>query len=201
DTICTSANAVQVCKAITKEWNVSKVLMGPDMHLSYHVHNKTGIDVITMPEKGCCVVHDQFTVEDVNYHRKYHPEAKIIVHPECPPGVQDNADFVGSTSQMIRFVQDNHSSIKNFVIGTEQGMIDHLVRLLPGVHLLSLSPVASGVACRNMKKTTLEKVHALLVKISGGNVVDHVIAVDETVAKKAKDSIDHMFALTRGTSG
>ncbi len=198
DTICTSANAVQVCKAITRERGVDTVLMGPDKHLSYHVRKQSGIDVITMPETGCCIVHDQFTVEDVNCHRKLHPDAKIIVHPECPPGVQDIVDFVGSTSQMIQFVRDNHSSIKSFVIGTEQGMIDHLARQLPGISLHSLSPVATGLVCRNMKKTTLEKVHELLVKIKQGNADRHVINVDPVVEKRAKDSIDKMFALTGG---
>ncbi|MHA1848039.1 MAG: quinolinate synthase, partial [Promethearchaeota archaeon] len=105
DVICTSANATTICKRISEERGTNKLLFGPDKNLAYFIEKKTGLDIVVMPEKGCCYVHNQFILEDVNLQRKLHPRSKVIVHPECKPEVQDAADFIGSTSQMIAYVK------------------------------------------------------------------------------------------------
>ena len=193
DVVCTSANSVKVCTAIAEEWGVDKILMGPDKNLSHFVQTETGLEVVIMPEKGCCYVHDQFIVEDANMQTQRYPDADVIVHPECKPEIQDLADFIGSTSQMIKYVE-NSSEKKEFIIGTEQGMIDYLQNKHPDLKLHSLSP--TGVFCRNMKKTTLEKVRNLFLKIQDGEFGNHSMTLDPAIAKKAKEAIDKMFDYT-----
>nr|MDO8109202.1 quinolinate synthase NadA [Candidatus Sigynarchaeota archaeon] len=193
DVICTSSNAVEVCSAVANERGVGSILMGPDKNLSYHVGKRTGLKVVTMPEKGCCYVHDQFAIEDLTLQRERYPGARVVVHPECKPGIQDAADYAGSTTQMLKYIESEMKNCKEFIIGTEQGLIDHLQRKYPALTLHSLSPVPSGISCKNMKKTTLAKIHALLLKIKAGNVKKNEITVEASVAAKAKSSIDAMF--------
>ncbi|NMC06296.1 MAG: quinolinate synthase NadA [Candidatus Lokiarchaeota archaeon] len=193
DVICTSSNAVEVCTKVAREWHVDTILMGPDKNLAYHVEKKTGLKVISMPEKGCCYVHDQFIIEDLHLQKQRFPSAKVVVHPECRPDVQEAADFVGSTTQMLRYIEDGMGTCKEYIVGTEQGLLDHLVKKHPDLVLHSLSPVASGIACKNMKKTTLEKVRDVLLAIKAGTAADREVKVDDKVALKAKKSIDAMF--------
>jgi quinolinate synthase len=192
DTICTSSNAIPVTKAIAAEWGVDRVLMGPDRHLARHVQVMTGLDIIAMPEKGCCVVHDQFGAEDVNFQRDQHPDALLIVHPECRPEVQDAADFIGSTKQMIEYMERDLD--REYIVGTERGLIDHVLALHPSAMLYPLAPVPTGGICKNMKKTTVAKIQALLEIIKdGGDLAPYEIMVDPSVAEGAKRSIDAMF--------
>jgi len=193
DVICTSSNAVEVCSAIARDWKTDTILMGPDQNLSYHVEQRAGIKVVTMPEKGCCYVHDQFAIEDVNLAREWYPGARLVVHPECRPEIQDAADFVGSTTQMIKHVEAEMEQCDEFIIGTEQGLIDHLQRKYPDLKLHSLAPAEGGIWCKNMKKTTLAKIHDLLLEIQAGTAGEHEITVDEGIAARAKKAIDAMF--------
>jgi quinolinate synthase len=193
DVICTSSNAVEVCSKVAKEWHKDTIIMGPDKNLSYHVEKKASIKVIAMPEKGCCYVHDQFTIEDANLQRQRFPGAKLAVHPECRPDVQEAADFVGSTTQMLNFIEAGMATCKEYIVGTEQGLLDHLSKKHPDLQLHSLSPVAQGISCKNMKKTTLEKVRDLLLAIKAGTAGDREVTVDDKVAARAKKSIDRMF--------
>jgi quinolinate synthase len=193
DVICTSSNAVEVCSAIARDWNTDAILMGPDKNLSYHVEQRAGIHVVTMPEKGCCYVHDQFSIEDVNFARESYPGAPVVVHPECRPEIQDAADYVGSTTQMIKHVEAEMDMHDEFIIGTEQGLVDHLQRKYPDLKLHSLAPMQGGIWCKNMKKTTLTKIRDLLVQIQSGNPADHEVLVDANIAERAKKSIDAMF--------
>jgi quinolinate synthase len=193
DVICTSSNAVEVCTKVAKQWNKDTVIMGPDKNLSYHVEKKTGLKVITMPEKGCCYVHDQFTIEDVHVQRDRYPGAKLVVHPECRPDIQEAADFVGSTTQMLKFIETGMDTGKEYIVGTEQGLLDHLSKKHPGLVLHSLAPLPAGISCKNMKKTTLEKVRDLLLAIKAGTAGDREILVDAAIAARSKKAIDAMF--------
>jgi len=167
--------------------------MGPDKNLSYHVEQRASIHVVTMPEKGCCYVHDQFAIEDVNLARDLYPGAQLVVHPECRPEIQDAADYVGSTTQMIKHMEAEMATCDEFIIGTEQGLVDHLQRKYPGLKLHSLAPVQGGIWCKNMKKTTLTKIRDLLLQIQSETAGDHEVLVDAGIAERAKKSIDAMF--------
>ncbi len=200
DVICTSSNAVEVCSKVAKERHVDTIIMGPDKNLSYHVEKNAGIKVITIPDKGCCYVHDQFTIEDVNLQRQRFPGAKIVVHPECRPDVQEAADFVGSTTQMLKYIESGMSTGKEFIVGTEQGLLDHLSKKHPGLQLHSLSPLAQGISCKNMKKTTLEKVRDVLLAIKNDTAGNREVTVDDQIAARARKSIETMFTYST-TSG
>ncbi|MBN2153756.1 MAG: quinolinate synthase NadA [Candidatus Lokiarchaeota archaeon] len=193
DVICTSANAVEVCSKVARAWGKDTIIMGPDRNLSHHVEREAGIKVVTMPERGCCYVHDQFSTEDVEYQRQRFPGAKLVVHPECKPDVQEAADFVGSTTQMLRYIEGGMADCQEYVVGTEQGLLDHLAKKHQVLRLHSLAPVPQGVACKNMKKTTLQKVRDVLLAIKAGTAGDREVLVDEQIAARARRSIDAMF--------
>ncbi|MEX2719334.1 MAG: quinolinate synthase NadA [Candidatus Sigynarchaeum springense] len=199
DVVCTSSNAIEVCSKVAKEHRVDSIIMGPDKNLSYHVEKRANIKVITVPDKGCCYVHDQFTIEDVNLQRQRFPVAKLVVHPECKPEIQEAADFVGSTTQMLQYIENGMARCKEFIIGTEQGLLDHLSRKHPDLKLHSLAPVPQGIACKNMKKTTLQKVRDVLLAIKAGTAADREVLVDERVAARAKNAIDAMFKYSTGS--
>nr|MDO8085976.1 quinolinate synthase NadA [Candidatus Sigynarchaeum springense] len=199
DVICTSSNAVEVCSKVAKAMHDDTIIMGPDKNLSYHVERKAGIKVITVPDKGCCYVHDQFTIEDANLQRERFPGAKLVVHPECKPEVQDAADFVGSTTQMLRYIEEGMGTCKEYVVGTEQGLLDHLAKKHPALQLHSLAPVPQGITCKNMKKTTLAKVRDVLLAIKAGTASDREIIVDDRIAARAKKAIDAMFTYSTGS--
>ncbi|MFN3622176.1 MAG: quinolinate synthase NadA, partial [Nitrososphaerales archaeon] len=154
DVICTSSNASKIASKL----NSTRVLFGPDRNLAwYTAKHCPGKEIIPIPENGYCIVHKMFRAEDILALKKKHPNAEVLVHPECDPEVQDIADFIGSTEQMRRRCFESHS--KKFIITTEIGLIDRLKRELPGKEYI---PAFEGAICYNMKRHTLEKVyHAL----------------------------------------
>lgn len=197
DVICTSANSVEVCSRVAKDTGNGQLLMGPDANLAYHVAKKTGLGLITMPERGCCIVHDQFVIEDVELLRSEHPGALLVVHPECKPEVQEAADYVGSTSQMLKFIAG--SSHGSFIIGTERGLVERLEVDHPGKEFHSLAPTATGGICRNMKKTSLASILDILQRLASGDdkaLASNEITIDPAVASPARKAIDAMFELT-----
>lgn len=191
DVICTSANSIEICKKIAKEKGVNKLIVGPDKNLARFISTQTDLDLIVMPEDGCCNVHDHFTIEDVNLQLQQHPDSIVIVHPECRPEVQDAASFVGSTSQMLAHV--SKSSESEFIIGTERELSMKLQRDHPDRKFHPLG--ATGGICPNMKKTTLPLVVEVLEKIKDGRFDDHLVNVPDHVGSRAKRAIDRMFAL------
>lgn len=179
DVCCTSANVVKVVENLDSE----RVLLGPDANLAWYAAEKTGKEVIPVPQYGNCCVHQAFKVEDVMVARKEHPDAKIIVHPECRPDVQKLADFVGSTSQMIKFVKNSND--KKIIIGTEIGLVERLRKDRPDKIILSLRESI----CRAMKKNTIDKLVRILSEES------NVVKVDNKIAERAKMAIERMFEL------
>jgi quinolinate synthase len=159
DICCTSANGVEVVDAIPNE----EILFVPDQNLGHYVSTKTSKKVILYP--GYCSVHANVTAEEVSLARERHPQAKVLVHPECRAEVIDLADAALSTSQMLRYAeQSNH---KTFLIGTEEGIL----------HPLS------------MKKTTLE------ILIETMEARKNVVTIPEETRVKAKQAIDRMLEI------
>lgn len=177
DVCCTSANAGKVVRNI----NSNTVIFLPDRNLGYFVQKQ-------VPEKklilwdGYCFVHRMFSINDLKMARQIHPDAEIIVHPECNPEIQDNADFILSTSGMLRRAKE--SSSKKFVIGTEEGLIHRLKKENPEKEFFSLG---SGRICFNMKKTTLEKLKDCLEKET------NEILLSEEIIKKARKALEEMI--------
>ncbi|NYT02133.1 MAG: quinolinate synthase NadA [Methanosarcinales archaeon] len=178
DICCTSANAVQVTDSLDEE----QVIFAPDANLASYISRFT--DKTVIPWDGHCYVHSRITPEQVLAARIRHPEAEVLVHPECGPEVIDLADRVCSTSGMSKHARQ--SSSREFIIGTEAGMIHRLTRDNPGRLFFPLSQEA---ICQNMKKTDLEKVLQSL------QTLQPRVSVPQEVASRARGAIERMLAL------
>ncbi|MBM3309669.1 MAG: quinolinate synthase NadA, partial [Candidatus Altiarchaeales archaeon] len=136
DYVCTSGNAVKVVNAVKSD----TVIFGPDVNLTYYVQKRTKKRLITVPERGVCQTHHQITLKDVLNARKEHPNAKVVVHPETPPAVQDMADHIASTEGIINYCKKSKS--REFIIGTENGILYRMGKEIPGKKFHQASPMA-----------------------------------------------------------
>lgn len=152
DISCTSANAVKIVASLPDR----KVIFVPDENLGDYVAKQVP-DKELILWKGYCVTHAKVQPKDVRQVRELYPTAKILIHPECNPAVAALADFVGSTSEIIRYARLSEES--TFVIGTEMGVVCTLKETLPNKQFFLLHP---GLVCPNMKKTRLESVYRAL---------------------------------------
>lgn len=180
DVCVTSSSAVQIVKNIENK----NILFIPDCNLGAYVAKQ-------LPEKnikllnGGCPVHAAVNVSDVEKAKAAHPNAKLLVHPECVPEVAMLADYVGSTSGIMDYAIN--SDEKEFIIGTENSIAEHLQYECPDKKFYCLSV---GLVCKNMKLTTLVDVYNC-VKGDGG---EEIILDDETI-KNSKKCIDEMIRL------
>ncbi|WP_238525021.1 quinolinate synthase NadA [Caldicellulosiruptor owensensis] len=172
DVICTSSNAVK----IVREFPNDKIIFLPDKNLGSFVKKQVPEKDIILWE-GFCITHYKIKKEDVEKAKSAHPNALVLVHPECRPEVVELADFVGSTKQIIDFA--TASKEKEFIIGTEMGVLYSLKKLNPDKKFYILHP---GMICPNMKKNTLQSVRdALLYE-------RYQIEVEEEIMQGAKKS-------------
>jgi quinolinate synthase len=178
DVCCTSANAVEVIKSLDAE----TILFGPDRNLAEYVAEKTGKTLIPIPEYGFCPTHLLFQPEDVKVLKMQHPDATVMVHPECSSEIRKVADYVGSTSKMCRYAKE--SNAENFIVGTEQGILHRLRKENPQKNFYL---AYQDAICPNMKMTTLDRLYIALKEEK------NVVKVPETVAKKARASLERMF--------
>ncbi|HUJ84277.1 MAG TPA: quinolinate synthase NadA [Candidatus Acidoferrales bacterium] len=180
DVCCTSANAVEVIRSLDAE----TILFGPDKNLAEYVSEITGKNLIPLPENGFCPTHLLFQPEDVKVLRMQYPDATVMVHPECSSDMRKVADYVGSTSKMCRYAKE--SSAKNFIVGTEGGILHRLRNENPTKNFYL---AYEGAVCPNMKLTRLEQLYSALKEEK------NVVRVPEAVAQKARNSLERMFAV------
>jgi quinolinate synthase len=178
DICCTSSNAVKVVNSVKQE----TVIFVPDRNLAQYTQRYTKKSVL--PWEGFCIVHDQITPAQVREARRIHPDAVVLVHPECRPEVIDLSDKVASTSGIIRQVCTSDKS--EFIIGTEVGILHRLKKECPNKLCYPLSPAA---ICMNMKKTDLKKVRDALITLQPR------ITVPEEIALSARGAIERMLLL------
>ncbi len=178
DVCCTSANAVKIVKSL----GVKKVIFLPDEYLAKHVASQTNVKIISW--KGTCIVHEQFNEKEINEIRKNNPGIKIIAHPECPPDVIKASDFAGSTTGMIKYVEDNQP--KKVMMVTECSMSDNVQIDNPKVKFIKPCNL-----CPYMKKITLPKILECLENETG-----EIIMEKETI-DKARISVERMTAVGR----
>jgi len=178
DICCTSANAVKIVKSL----GVKKVIFLPDDYLAKYVAAQTDIEIIAW--KGTCVVHEKFNENEINEIRKNNPGIKIIAHPECPPDVINASDFAGSTTGMIKYVEDNQP--KKIMMVTECSMSDNVKIDNPNVEFIRPCNL-----CPYMKKITLPKILDCLENETGEIIMD-----SETI-EKARISVERMTAIGR----
>ncbi len=177
--ICTSSNAV----SIVQKANAQKIIFTPDKNLAAYVQRFTQKEII--PWKGFCPTHENFTCEDLLKIKEEHPDALVMVHPECRPEVIDSADEVLSTGQMVKFVEKTDA--KKIIVGTESGMIHRLKIAAPGIEFI---PASDSFICPNMKKNSLEKVYHSLLNESP------VITVNKDTREKAVEALNRMLELS-----
>jgi len=178
DICCTSANGVQVVNSLASD----DILFVPDQNLGHFVATQTKKNVILYP--GYCYVHHRIKPEQIRLAKQLHPDAQLLVHPECRPEVIALADAALSTSQMLRYVKaSSHSS---FIIGTEEGLLHGLRKENPDK---SFYLVTNSQICTDMKKTTLEKVAQIM------ELKQNIVTVPEGIRLKAKQAIDRMLAI------
>lgn len=181
DMCCTSSNAVKVVKSM----NADKILFLPDTYLGKWVEKQLGnIEVITYP--GFCPTHLQIRPEDIENARKNYPNAPVLAHPECHQSVTELADYVGSTTGIMKYAIE--SDKKQFIIATEKGVVDRLQRDYPDKEFILIK---ESIICPNMKWHTLTDIYNSLEK------EEHEIDVDKEIAVKALGSIDRMLEVSK----
>ncbi len=181
DICCTSANAVEVIESL----NAETVLFGPDHNLAEYVQGKTGKTIIPIPERGFCPTHLLFQPEDVHVLKMQHPDAVVMVHPECNAEMRDVADFIGSTSQMCRHARENNAG--TFIVATEEGLLHRLQKDNPEKQFIL---AYEDAVCPNMKLNTLERIYTALKEEK------YVVTVQESIAKQARKALEKMFEIT-----
>lgn len=179
DICCTSANAVHVVESM----KVPKILFAPDKYLGTYVANQLGnVEVVTYP--GYCPTHLAILVEDVESMKQKYPNAKVLAHPECHQAVTKLADYIGSTTGIMKYAKE--SDAKEFIIVTEKGVVDRLSRDYKDKKFYLVSNKA---VCPNMKKNTLDDILHVL------ETEENEIFVEEEIAAKAKQAIERMIAI------
>jgi quinolinate synthase len=181
DICCTSANAVKVVESLGSD----RVIFLPDGYLGRYVASKTKVEVILW--QGACEVHERFTPGDIREFRRSQPGVHVMAHPECPPDVLREADFVGSTSGMIRHIADQRP--RNVVLVTECSMSDNVTVEFPDVNF-----VRPCNLCPHMKRITLPKILQSL------ETLQPVVDVPPDVAAGARRSMQRMLDIGRASA-
>jgi quinolinate synthase len=183
DVCVTSSSALKIVNALES----NKILFIPDCNLGDYVkRNAPGKDIKLL--QGGCPVHASVTVTDLEKAKAAHPEALVLVHPECVPKVVERADYVGSTSGIMNYAIKSEK--KEFIIGTELSISEHLQYECPDKKFY---PLSKKILCPNMKLTTLPDVYRALKGMDNGEAFE-IIMSDELITK-ARKCIDEMIRL------
>jgi quinolinate synthase len=176
DICCTSGNAVQVVESL----GVDRVIFLPDQYLGRWVATQTDVEIILW--EGSCIVHERFTGEELRGYRALNPGIQIIAHPECPPDVLAEADFVGSTARMIDWVR--HEQPRQVVMVTECSMSDNVAAESPNTEFIRPCNM-----CPYMKKITMEGIRDSLRDMR------HEVVVEPEIAARAQVAVERMLAV------
>lgn len=181
DICCTSSNALRIVKSL----NAEKVLFLPDTYLGKWVESQLeNTEVITYP--GYCPTHLRIKPEDILEARKKYPNAKVLAHPECHKEVVKLADYVGSTTGIMKYAIE--SDAEQFIISTEKGVVDRLKRDYPQKEFILIK---DNIICPNMKWHTLDDIYNALKN------EQHEINVEKEIAQKALKCIDRMLEVSK----
>jgi quinolinate synthase len=154
DIVCTSSNAVQIVESLPKD---QKIIFGPDRNLGAYVAKKTGRDMVLW--NGACMVHEIFSQQRIVKLKNRHPEAKFIAHPECEDVILQMADYIGSTTGLLKYTINNPAN--EFIVATESGIIHQMEKASPNKTFIPAPPNNSCACndCPHMKRNTLEKLY------------------------------------------
>ena len=185
DIICTSSNAEVIIDSLPLN---QKIIFAPDKNLGAYLNKKTGRSMVLW--NGACMVHEIFSLEKIIKLKVRHPNAKIIAHPECEENILSIADFIGSTTDLLKYTQKDDS--KEFIVVTETGII-HQMELKTPSKLFIPAPPNNSCACNNcphMKLNTLEKLYLCMEY----ELPELILEDDLRIA--AKKPIDRMLAIS-----
>lgn len=186
DVLVTSGNAHKIIDSFPKE---EKIIFGPDRNLGAYINKITGRNMLLW--EGGCHVHEQFSLKKILEMKKAHPEAKVLVHPECKQALQIIADKVGSTAVLLKYAIENEANV--FIVVTESGILHEMQKKCPNKTFLPAPPETGECACNEcsfMKLNTLEKLRDCLLHLSPE------VKVDKDIAEKAKKPIERMLQLS-----
>lgn len=177
DVICTSSNAIRIVEKAPKD---RPILFAPDRNLGRWVMEKSGREMTLWP--GSCIVHETFSERKILEIKTRNPGAKLIAHPECEEGLLRISDFIGSTSQLLKFVMESNEH--TFIVATEAGILHQMKKNAPHKHLIA-APPNQNCACNEcpfMKLNTLEKIASCLENESPEVMVPEEIRVKANLA-------------------
>ncbi len=185
DIICTSSNAVKIVEQLPLD---QKIIFAPDKNLGRYIIKKTGRDMLLW--QGSCIVHETFSDKKIIQLKTENPNALLIAHPECEEPILNRADFVGSTSALLKFTVENPSN--EFIVATEEGIIYQMQKASPGKKFIPAPPDANCACneCPYMKLNTMEKLY-LCMKDQRPE-----ITLDDEIRLKALHPIQRMLEMS-----
>ena len=185
DIICTSSNAVKIVESLPEG---TPIIFAPDRNLGRYVMEQTGREMLLW--NGTCMVHEIFSLEKITRLKHRHPEAKVIAHPECEEAVLEIADFIGSTTGLLKYSASDPAD--TFIVVTETGIIHQMQKRSPGKTFIPAPPdnLCACNDCPHMKRNTLEKLYtAMLYELPE-------ITMDAQLMSAARVSIDRMLEIS-----
>ncbi len=185
DIICTSSNAEKIVESLPKE---QKIIFAPDKNLGAYIIKKTGRDMLLW--NGACMVHEIFSLERITKLRVRHPQAKLIAHPECEESILRMADFIGSTTGLLKYTQQDNA--KEFIVATETGILHQMQKSSPSKIFIPAPPDNSCACndCPHMKLNTLEKLY-LCMEYETPEII-----MEEEMRIAAKKPIEKMLEIS-----
>lgn len=186
DIICTSGNAEKIIESIPKE---QPILFAPDKNLGAYLNKISGRNMLLW--NGACMVHEIFSLEKITKLKIRHPKAKLIAHPECEDAILRIADYIGSTTQLLKYTKSDTAS--EYIVATETGILHQMQQDNPLKTFIPAPPTNNCACndCPHMKLNTLEKLY-LCMKYEAPE-----ITMDETLRLAAKKPMDRMLAISR----
>jgi len=185
DIICTSSNAQKIVESLPAD---QPIIFAPDKNLGAYINKQTGRNMVLW--NGACMVHEIFSVEKITRLKIRHPQARVIAHPECEAPVLALADFIGSTTGLLKFTKSD--TAKEFIVVTETGILHQMQKNSPDKTFIPAPPNNSCACndCPHMKLNTLEKLY-LCLKYEMPEII-----MDEALRSAAKKPIDKMLKIS-----
>ena len=186
DIICTSSNAQTIVESLPPD---QPIIFAPDKNLGAYINKQTGRNMVLW--NGACMVHEIFSLEKISRLKIRHPEAKVIAHPECEEALLRIADFIGSTTQLLKYTEK--SELNEFIVVTETGILHQMQKNSPYKTFIPAPPNNSCACndCPHMKLNTLEKVYLCL------EYEQPELFMEESIRLAAKIPIDRMLEISK----
>lgn len=186
DIVCTSSNAVKIVESFPKD---AKLIFGPDKNLGNYINSLTGRNMVLW--NGACMVHEQYSVEKIAALMDEHPDAEMIAHPECEKPVLILAKFIGSTAQLLKYVQQ--SETRKFIVATESGILHQMKKACPEKVFIPAPSVDSTCGCNDCTHMKLNSIRKLYLCLK--NELPEVTLSDEVI-EKARKPIERMLEIS-----